>query len=251
METAEEKRRLRQTVIARRDAIAPDAREGKNVLICAQLARKVDWDELAEQKELRQWTQSIAAEPGPASQEPSPHPTSPHVFSFPDFGQLLEADQSPTLNVAVYAPLGSEPDITGFVAAAYLHRANVCYPCMERIPATAKETRTLAMAFRQVSFEQRATCPFVAHPVRGFDPDDPVLAHYPRIEPADLDVIIAPLVAFDEQGNRLGYGGGNYDRLFAETRREALIIGIAYAEQQVDAVPCESFDKPLPQIVFA
>ncbi|MGI6590078.1 MAG: 5-formyltetrahydrofolate cyclo-ligase [Eggerthellaceae bacterium] len=249
MAITDEKKALRQQVLARRDAIASDQREGKNVLICAQLAREVDWDELAEKKEMRQWAEGA---PVQTEQQPPAQSGNPLAADFSLLENLLEEDRGPALNVAVYASMGSEPDITGFVAMAYMHHAHVCYPCMERIPAAEQDgTRKLRMTFRKVSFDQRATCPFVVNPLKGLDADDPVLADYPRIAPADLDIIVTPLVAFDEQGNRLGYGGGNYDRLFAETRQDAFIVGIAYAEQRVDAVPCEDFDKPLPRIVSA
>ena len=159
--------------------------------------------------------------------------------------------ETPRITVSVYSAMKSEPDVSGFVAMAYNHDARVCYPCMERLPEGNAEHRKLHMVFRAVSFEQRETCPFVANPLQSLSPDDPVLEAYPVVAAEELDVIIVPIVAFDAANNRLGYGGGNYDRLLAQTRSDAQVIGVAYEEQRVDAVPLESFDKPLKSIVSA
>ncbi|KAF0675403.1 5-formyltetrahydrofolate cyclo-ligase [Profundibacterium mesophilum] len=65
------------------------------------------------------------------------------------------------------------------------------------------------------------------------------------------EVLVLPLLAFDAQGNRLGYGGGYYDRTLAVLRRAGpvIAIGFAYAAQQVDRVPAEPTDQPLDMIV--
>ena len=61
------------------------------------------------------------------------------------------------------------------------------------------------------------------------------------------DVVLVPLLAFDRQGYRLGYGGGFYDRTLAGLRAEKAItaIGVAFAGQEVQAVPRDSFDARL------
>jgi len=64
---------------------------------------------------------------------------------------------------------------------------------------------------------------------------------------------LLPLVAFDQQGERLGMGGGYYDRTFEFLRRSGLnkpkLIGLAHDFQQVDAIPTEAWDVPLTAIV--
>jgi len=68
---------------------------------------------------------------------------------------------------------------------------------------------------------------------------------------AQLDVVITPLVAFDSQGNRMGMGGGYYDRSLANWQQvgSPLPIGLAHNCQQVDMLQSEHWDVPLPIIV--
>ncbi|MGP3591356.1 5-formyltetrahydrofolate cyclo-ligase [Vagococcus sp. WN89Y] len=67
---------------------------------------------------------------------------------------------------------------------------------------------------------------------------------------SQLDVLITPLVAFDEQGQRLGMGGGFYDRTLQNWRTHGLQpVGYAHDCQQVDTLPVEEWDIPLPAVV--
>ncbi len=53
----------------------------------------------------------------------------------------------------------------------------------------------------------------------------------------DIDLVILPGIAFDRQGNRLGYGGGYYDRLLTAKHPAATLIGLAYELQIVEDIP--------------
>ncbi len=68
-----------------------------------------------------------------------------------------------------------------------------------------------------------------------------------------LDLLFTPLVAFDSLGNRLGMGGGFYDRtlapLFKNENTGPKIIGLAHDCQQVEKIPVESWDVPIPIII--
>ncbi len=77
------------------------------------------------------------------------------------------------------------------------------------------------------------------------------------VPPADAPIMVptlllVPLLAFDRQGNRLGYGGGYYDRTLAELRaRDAATtaVGVAFAMQEVDKVPVGAYDQPLDWVL--
>ncbi|WP_426702007.1 5-formyltetrahydrofolate cyclo-ligase [Rhodanobacter sp. Col0626] len=70
------------------------------------------------------------------------------------------------------------------------------------------------------------------------------------LEPFQLDLVFVPLLGFDRRGNRLGHGGGYYDRSFAflndQVRpTEPLLIGIAYSFQELPQIDEETWDVPL------
>jgi len=65
------------------------------------------------------------------------------------------------------------------------------------------------------------------------------------------DVILVPLVAYDNNLNRLGYGGGYYDRLISKISKKKKIIkiGLALSVQEIDKVPINVYDQKLDYIV--
>lgn len=69
---------------------------------------------------------------------------------------------------------------------------------------------------------------------------------------ADLELVFTPLVAFDPYGNRIGMGGGYYDRMLApwfKNKSGPYPIGLAHDCQQVEQLPVEEWDVPLPEII--
>ena len=93
---------------------------------------------------------------------------------------------------------------------------------------------------------------------RAFEPDQPLEPDAARIpSPTDAaealtpDLVIAPLIAFDRQGYRLGQGGGYYDRTLAALRAAGrlFVIGLAYAGQEVDEITRDAHDQPLDAIL--
>lgn len=70
------------------------------------------------------------------------------------------------------------------------------------------------------------------------------------LPPEQLDVMLIPLVAFDNQGQRLGMGGGFYDRTLANWQQSGFYpIGLAHDCQQVEQLPVAYWDIPLPEII--
>lgn len=93
---------------------------------------------------------------------------------------------------------------------------------------------------------------------RRWHPDQPLVpgaygiaAPGPDAAPLDPTVLLVPLLAFDRRGYRLGYGGGFYDRTLFSLRSHGpvLAVGVAFAAQEVPAVPAAPFDQPLDGIV--
>ena len=84
-------------------------------------------------------------------------------------------------------------------------------------------------------------------------PEDLVKGPFGLLQPASDAIeirpklVLAPLLAFDARGTRLGYGKGHYDRAIKELREEGpcFFVGLGYAQQQVDAVPSEPHDIAL------
>lgn len=70
----------------------------------------------------------------------------------------------------------------------------------------------------------------------------------PEVQP---DIILAALLAFDAEGYRLGYGGGYYDRTIARLKsiKPVVVVGLAYDELKVDAVPHDDYDQPVDWIL--
>lgn len=162
---------------------------------------------------------------------------------------LGRLDAAAPRTVAVYAAMGSEADPAAFAVAAAVRGWRVAYPCMlSAIDAAACGQR---MCMRAVAADDASAAPFIAHPTRAFTAMDIDSDRFP-IVPADvLDMIIVPLVAFDQTGARLGYGGGCYDRYLPTLSATCQIIGIAFDEQRVGHVPTDAHDLPLPHIVSA
>ncbi len=65
----------------------------------------------------------------------------------------------------------------------------------------------------------------------------------------DIDVVVAPGLAFDRKGNRLGRGGAYYDRFLASEQLKATVCSLAFAEQIVDEVPVEEHDRRVDFII--
>ncbi|WP_284192087.1 5-formyltetrahydrofolate cyclo-ligase [Vibrio zhanjiangensis] len=83
---------------------------------------------------------------------------------------------------------------------------------------------------------------------------EPKLEKDKIIPVAQLDIICTPLVAFDKHGHRLGMGGGYYDRTLEpwfHYQSGPKPIGLAHACQEVEQLPVEAWDVPLPKIITA
>ncbi len=164
--------------------------------------------------------------------------------------ELLDrSDSAAPHTVAVYAAMGSEADPTAFAATAAKRGWRVTYPCMlSAIDAAACGQR---MCMRAVAADDASAAPFIAHPARAFAATDIDSDRFPIVPAEALDMIVVPLVAFDQTGARLGYGGGCYDRYLPTLSATCQIVGIAFDEQRINHVPTDAHDLPLPHIISA
>jgi 5-formyltetrahydrofolate cyclo-ligase len=92
--------------------------------------------------------------------------------------------------------------------------------------------------------------------LRVWEADAPLYeAGFGTLAPSDLapraapDVVLMPLLGFDSVGTRLGYGGGYYDRTLAVLPKKPMLVGLAFAAQELPHIPREPHDVPLDAIV--
>lgn len=76
---------------------------------------------------------------------------------------------------------------------------------------------------------------------------EPEYNHEKEVMPDELNLVVAPLLAFDRNGGRLGFGRGYYDDLFNACTCPK--VGLGYSFQEVDIVPMESHDRKLDIII--
>lgn len=83
-----------------------------------------------------------------------------------------------------------------------------------------------------------------------FNISEPPLNVNAVIPLSDINIIFTPLVAFDVQGQRLGMGGGFYDRTLENWQQKSFYpMGLAHTCQQVEHLPIANWDVPLPEII--
>ncbi|OCW59318.1 5-formyltetrahydrofolate cyclo-ligase [Hoeflea olei] len=134
--------------------------------------------------------------------------------------------------IAGYLPIRSEPDLRPMMARFAQRGARLCLPVV-------LDRQTIV--FRE--FIRGAELVDTGFGTSGPGPEATVL---------DPDLLMMPLSAFDDAGNRLGYGAGHYDRAIARLRakgRTPRLIGTAFSIQRVDALPAEAHDVPLEMIL--
>lgn len=149
--------------------------------------------------------------------------------------------------VALYSAFSDEANLDELIDLCFRNEIQVALPCMN----PKGSTRPMDMRMVSRSAWHDGTIPFVQNPLKRIAHDDAAVASFPMAAPDALEAIIVPLVAFDEQRRRLGYGGGNYDAYLPLVSETCIVIGVAFAEQRVVRVPAENHDLALPVIVYA
>ena len=136
--------------------------------------------------------------------------------------------------VMLYMPLANEVDVTAAALKCFRIGQTVCVP--------------------KVDWDRKDM-----HPVEVTSFDDRVLdcdehgVRCPRdgrlILLDSIDVVVVPALAYDPQGNRLGRGGGYYDRFLAKLRPSVTTIGLVFDQQIVDDVPKNQRDMAVDIVV--
>ncbi len=136
--------------------------------------------------------------------------------------------------VVLYMPVRNEMPTWDMLQDAWLRDKDVFLPRCD-------PQRKGAMCFALCSCEQELVpgCYGIAEP-------DPACC--PAVDMSSMgfapDVAVIPGVGFDRRGNRLGFGGGYYDRILAhDAMQRATLVGYAYAFQVVAQIPAEPWDK--------
>ena len=121
----------------------------------------------------------------------------------------------------------------------------------EAILAAWQAEKTVAVP--KVSWEQRHMIPVQINSLEtGFSTNALGLRNPTTGAPVpfgDIDLVVTPGLAFDVKGNRLGRGGGYYDRFLAHDRLKAWKCGFAFAEQVIDSVPVGDHDQPMDMLI--
>jgi len=109
------------------------------------------------------------------------------------------------------------------------------------------------VAVPKVSWQQRHMIPVEINSLEtGFSREVPGLRNPTTSVPVpfeEIDLVVAPGLGFDSNGNRLGRGGSYYDRFFANEELKASRCGFAFAEQLIDSVPVTEHDEPIDFLV--
>ncbi|MCE5298833.1 MAG: 5-formyltetrahydrofolate cyclo-ligase [Methanoregulaceae archaeon] len=134
--------------------------------------------------------------------------------------------------ILVYASKANEVDTRGLIASLLASGTGVVVPIIER------ESRTLRLSYlRDPSFLVEST----------FSVPEPLGCEIPA-SPADIRIVVVPMIAFDRNGHRLGYGAGYYDR-FLSCYPHMKKIGIAFSCLELPEIPGDENDVAMDLIV--
>lgn len=146
--------------------------------------------------------------------------------------QLQTVDLPFIDRVLSFYPLDDRNEINTFSITDYLHFKN---PSLEiAYPRTHIATSTM------VAVACNADTPFEENEYNIPEPVGDVI-----IAADELDLVLLPLLTFDERGFRLGYGKGYYDRFLKDCRQDCLKIGLSYFEPVQAIEDANDFDVPL------
>ncbi len=140
--------------------------------------------------------------------------------------------------IMCFVSFGSEVHTHGLIKNWILEEKSVSVPCLENLPNGIKTMH----AVRINDFSELKA--------RGsYGILEPELEYSAIIPPEELELVIVPGTAFDLKRNRIGYGGGYYDKFMAQTSQNCRKIAICYDFQIFQSIPYEDYDIPVDLIV--
>ncbi len=140
-------------------------------------------------------------------------------------------------SVALFAPLPSEPDIHPLIEEAWAQGKRVALPLMIKHGTVPK------LDWHEVTSWEEVVVPGPF----GLREPDPLRC--PRVPSTELECVFVPGLAVDEDGFRLGRGGGFYDRFLAQVPATLPCIGLMFSLQKVSRLPREPHDQKLRSLV--
>ena len=144
--------------------------------------------------------------------------------------RLLKSIKIKKKNIGGYFPVNNEVDDLNLLREFEKKKYKISLPIIEN---------KLSMNFYEWSFEEPLK-------INKFGIPEPCSKNI-----CLPDIILVPLVAFDKNLNRLGYGGGYYDRYFSKVKKtkKVLKIGLALNHQKIKNIPINKYDQKLDYIV--
>lgn len=136
---------------------------------------------------------------------------------------------------SAYFSFGSEFDTAAFIADVLRNGKRLALPRIDRA------ARRLVFHF---VLDPEADLVAGTWGIREPDP-----ARCPIVDLREIEFILVPGVAFSREGDRLGYGGGYYDRVLAQVRSDCRKVSAAFSVQIVDALPTGPDDRKVHSVV--
>ena len=141
--------------------------------------------------------------------------------------------------IACYLPADGEIDVRPLILTALQNNKRVALPVVDRnVPGRMRFANWV---------------PGMPETRNQYGIREPLRGNRRFVATGELDMVIVPLLAFDAQGNRLGMGGGYYDRCFSflssRIVKRPTLVGVAYEAQKVDRLNTEAWDIPLSWVV--
>jgi len=156
--------------------------------------------------------------------------SSRNKIDFAKILNLIKGQKKIKKNIGGYFPVNNEIDDLEILKKFEKKKFTVCLPAVKK---------NFDMDFYNFSFND----PLI---VKKYGIPEPRKTNiiYP-------DIILIPMVGFDKNLNRLGYGGGYYDRIIEKLMRKKKIlkIGLAFSKQQINNLPVSKYDKKMDYIV--